>query len=444
MTSQRILILANLCAARKTAAFAGNRLKHPPTQPGGQANIKVLLSSIGSRGDVQPILALALELRALGHDARLCVPPNFQEWVESFGLICLPIGPDLKQLTAAPVKGPSPRPSAGQLRQLAVQTVRAQFPVLTEAARGCDLILAAGALQIATRSVAEALEIPYVFVAYCPAVLPSPDHPPPKMGTHYSQSLSGSANVSLWLDEEQQWNGLFRETLNEGRAKTQLAPVESVQRHIFTDNPWLAADPVMAPAGVTADLQILQPGAWPLSDQSALPDHVEQFLASGEVPVYFGFGSMRVAEQTSRVLIEAARTLGLRSIISQGWGNLAPVDAETDCLSIGEVAHEKLFARVAVVMHHGGAGTTIAAAEAGRAQIIVPHLYDQYYWANRVQQLGVGVAGPAHEHLTVDAVVCALRESLQPAMTAHAQALAARIQGRGATLAAERLVNDFA
>ena len=143
------------------------------------------------------------------------------------------------------------------------------------------------------------------------------------------------------------------------------------------------------------------------------------------------------------MLIEAARTLGLRSIISHGWGNIAPLDAGADCLSVGEVAHDKFFARVAVVVHHGGAGTTTAAVKAGKAQIIVPHLYDQYYWAARVQHLGVGAAGPTREHLTVAALVSALRESLQPAMTAHAQALASRVERRGVTIAAQRLVNEF-
>lgn len=124
--------------------------------------MKVLLSSIGSRGDVQPILALALELRALGHDARLCVAPNFKDWVESFGLICVPIGPDLKQLTGGTMPGQPPKPSAEQRSQLAVHTIREQFAVLTEAARGCDLVVAAGALQFAARSVTEALKIPYL------------------------------------------------------------------------------------------------------------------------------------------------------------------------------------------------------------------------------------------------------------------------------------------
>jgi vancomycin aglycone glucosyltransferase len=405
--------------------------------------MKVLLCSIGSRGDVQPVLALALELRALGHNASLCVAPNFKDWVESFGLACVPIGPDLKKLTGGSAPSKALKPSPAQLRQLAAHTIRGHFQVLTEAARGCDLIVAGGALQITTRSIAEALKIPYVFAAYCPVTLPSPDHPPPKMGSHYSQSLPAMANRFLWMRDERSWNDLFRATLNEERAKVGLAPVRNVQRYIFTDRPWLAADPAIAPAFPRARMQIVQTGAWFLSDQTSLPDHLESFLANGEPPVYFGFGSMRAAEQTSRILIEAARALGLRSIISQGWANLGLIDAGTDCISISDVNHEELFTRVVAVMHHGGAGTTTAAARAGRAQIVVPHLYDQYYWAHRVQKLGVGVSGPTREGLTVNAIVRALRECLRPEMTARAQTLASGIELHGARTAAKRLASEF-
>lgn len=312
--------------------------------------MKVLISSIGSRGDVQPILALALELRALGHNASLCVAPNFKDWVESFGLACIPIGPDLKVAGGSSPSKPV-EPSRAQLRQLAVHTIRGQFQVLAEAAR--------------------------------------------------------------------------------------------VPRYIFTDRPWLAADPAIAPAFSTHGMRILQTGAWFLSDQTALPDHLENFIANGAPPVYFGFGSMRASEQTSRVLIEAARALGLRSIISQGWANLSLIDAATDCISIGDVNHEKLFTRVAAIVHHGGAGTTTAAVRAGRAQVIIPHTYDQYYWAHRVGKLGVGVSDPTRERLTVNAMVRALRECLRPEMTARAQTLASRIELRGAQIAAERLVSEF-
>ncbi len=400
--------------------------------------MKVLLSTIGSRGDVQPILALALELQALGHQARLCVAPNFKEWIESYGLECIPIGPDLKKLTGGTVPGKPVLPPKEQLQKMAEETVRTQFQVIGEGARGCDLIVAAGALQIAARSIAEAQNIAYIFAAYCPAVLPSIKYPPPKMSGHHSYSLPETANEQLWKEDEESFYK-FGATLNEERAKAGLGPVASVRPYMFTDRPWLAADPVIGPVFPIAGMEVVQTGAWMISDPAPLPDELENFLAEGAPPVYLGFGSMRASDQTARMLIEAARAVGLRSILSQGWAGLAPSDMGSDFLSIGDVNHAQLFPRVAAIVHHGGAGTTTAAARAGRAQVIIPHNYDQFYWAHRVQQLGVGVSGPTRDDLTVDALVQALRECLRPEVTARAQTLAGRIELHGARIAAERL-----
>ena len=407
--------------------------------------MQVLLSSIGSRGDVQPIVALGLELQRLGHRARLCVAPNFKEWIESYGLECTPIGPDLQKMTGGTVPGKPVLPfSKEQLRQLANQMVRGQFQVITEAARDCDLIVAAGALQIATRSIAAAQNIPYVFVAYCPAVLPSSKYPPPKMGGHYSFTLPESENLQLWKEDEESFDK-FGAVLNEERAKIGQDPVTSVQRHMFTDHPWLAADPVLAPAFPLTGMEVVQTGAWMISEETPLPDDLENFLADGEPPIYLGFGSMRASDQTGHVLIEAARALGLRSILSQRWAGLTPSDMgpADDCLSIGDVNHAKLFPRVAAIVHHGGAGTTATAARAGTAQVIIPHNYDQFYWAHRVHQLGAGVSGPLRDDLTVDNLVQALREALRPEVRMRAHEVATRLELHGARIAAERLTNEF-
>ncbi len=404
--------------------------------------MQVLLSTIGSRGDVQPILALALELQAFGHRARLCVAPNFKEWIEFYGVECAPIGPDLKKLTGGTVPGKPVLPSKEQLQQLADQMVRGQFQIIAEAARDCDLIVAAGALQIATRSIAEAQAIPYIFAAYCPAVLPSSRYPPPNMVSHYSYSLSEAENRQLWQENEREFEK-FSAVLNEERAKAGLVPVTGVRDHMFTDRPWLAADPALAPVFPSAGLEVVQTGAWVLSDQTPLPDELEQFLANGAQPVYLGVGSMRASDRTAGMLVEAARALGLRSILSQGWAGLAPDEPGDDCLSIGDVSHANLFPRVAAIVHHGGAGTTQAAARAGRPQVIIPHNYDQFYWAHRVQQLGAGASGPPRDDLTVDGLIQALRACLQPEVTARAGALAGRMELHGARIAAEQLTNEF-
>ncbi|MCB0202203.1 MAG: glycosyltransferase, partial [Anaerolineae bacterium] len=138
--------------------------------------MRVLLSTIGSRGDVQPLVALGRQLKALGQDVHMCVPPDFREWIEGLGISVTPIGPELRSTgKARPAAAP---PTPEQIRQLMEGTVAAQFETITAAAQGCDVIVGATALQIAAPSIAERLGVPYFFVAYCPAVLPSPLHAP--------------------------------------------------------------------------------------------------------------------------------------------------------------------------------------------------------------------------------------------------------------------------
>jgi vancomycin aglycone glucosyltransferase len=405
--------------------------------------MQVLLSTIGSRGDVQPLVALALELQALGHRARLCVAPNFKEWIESFGLECVPIGLDLRKLASASTPAKPIVPTKEQAQQMADSSVREQFQVIGAAARGCDLIVAATALQIAARSVAERQNIPYVYAAYCPAVLPSPRYPPPKIGGRNSFSLPEADNEQLWKQNEEEFNTRFGAVLNEERAKLGLDPVQSVRDTMFTDRPWLAADPALAPAYPPAGLKIVQTGAWILPDPSPLPDDLENFLARGAAPIYLGFGSLRASEQTGQMVVEAARHLGLRAVLQQGFANLAAGNTGDDYIWIGDINYEKLLPRVAAIVHHGGAGTTTAAARAGIAQVIVPHHYDQFYFAHRIQQLGVGVESPMRDDLSVDDLAQALRECLRPEMKARAQALAGQIELHGARIAAQRLTNEF-
>src|SRR5215207_9369127 len=103
--------------------------------------MRLLLSTIGSRGDVQPLVALALQLRALGQEVRLCAPPDFRDWIDGLGLPVAPIGPELRTLTAAtPPATPAPL-SPERRRQMMEGTVATQFETVAAAARGCDIIV---------------------------------------------------------------------------------------------------------------------------------------------------------------------------------------------------------------------------------------------------------------------------------------------------------------
>jgi len=156
--------------------------------------------------------------------------------------------------------------------------------------------------------------------------------------------------------------------------------------------------------------------------------------------VYLGFGSMPAQPNAGHVLVAAARAAGRRALLSEGWGRLSLADDRADCMSIGDVNHERLFPRVAAVLHHGGAGTTVSAARASRPQIIVPQGYDQFYWAHRVETLGIGVVSPHASTLMPDTLAGALRKALAPEVAAHAREVSGRIELHGARRAAERLL----
>jgi len=385
---------------------------------------RVLLSTIGSRGDVQPLVALATELAVLGHEPVLCVPPDFCAWIASLGFRVSPIGPELRA-TGRTNPAASP-PTAEQVKQMIEGTVATQFETIANAARDCDVIVGATALQVAAPSVAESLGLRYVFAAYCPAVLPSAERPPPRIP--HAPPARGDHRAQ-WEADAARWNAMWGPAVNARRAALGLTPVADVRGYVLTADPWLAADPVLAPCASA----VFQPGAWILDDARPLDTALERFLDGGEPPIYLGFGSIRAPEHLARTVIEAARAQGRRVILSAGWAELRLVDDVPDCISIGETNQQRLFQRVAAIVHHGGAGTTTAAARAGAPQIVIPQHYDQPYWAERVQQLGIGACA------TLETINDALARALQPDVAMRARELAGRVRGDGARVAAARL-----
>ena len=400
--------------------------------------MRVFLSTIGSRGDVQPLVALGLALRELGQEVRLCVPPDFRGWIEGLGMEVTPIGPELR--STAQVDPTAAPPTPAQIRQMMEGTVAAQFETITAAAVGCDVIVGATALQVAAPSVAERMGIPYVFAAYCPNVLPSPHHAPPVLGMlGDTPAAAASEHRELWSKDAQRWNAMWRNLLDARRAALGLAALGDVRSHVLTDHPWLAADPTLAPWPDPSDETVLQTGAWILPDARPLAPELEAFLDAGDPPIYFGFGSMAAPHELSAVMVETARALGRRAIVSRGWADLALVDDAEDCLAIGEVNQQALFPRVAAVVHHGGAGTTTSAARAGAAQVVIPQVYDQHYWAQRVEALGIGTRH-AEGRSTAASLTGALEQALQAEVARRARAIATMVREDGAQVAAQRLV----
>ena len=405
--------------------------------------MRVLLTTIGSQGDVRPLVALASRLRESGHGAHLCVSPDLRDWVEGLGFPFTPIGPQMRGMVGAPAPKPAgsaPPPSPEQMRGQVEATLARESATITEAARGCEVIVAAaGRPLIPARTVAETLGIRYVFAVFSPSHLPSPHHAPFGVrGAGQGQPSSPAGNLELWDRHGRQLNDRLRTGLNRHRAAAGLSPVDDVRDHIFTSRPWLAADPVLAPWPGAAS-EVFQTGAWILPDPRPLDPRLEAFLAAGDPPVYFGFGSMRMAPEVVQVVAESARRVGRRAIIAGGWAGLSLTAADPGLLVIGEVNQQVLFRRVAAVVHHGGAGTTTAAALAGAPQVIVAQAFDQPYWARRITHLGIGAAHPGATP-AADSLTAALWSALDPAVAARARVLTFGLDAGGAQEAAASLI----
>jgi vancomycin aglycone glucosyltransferase len=402
--------------------------------------MRVLLSTYDSRGGVEPLAGLAVQLRALGAEVRVCAPPDeeFAELLAGVGVPLVPFGESVRAMTTAAAP-----PSEADLRRHVDELIAAQFDTVAAAAEDCDALVATGLVWTAAgaRSATEKLGIHYVYASYHPTHLPSPHHPPPAYaGWPFPPNLTDYR--VLWDHDAQNANALFGPTLNSHRASIGLPPVDKVRDYAYTDHPWLAADPIVGPWQEPADLDVVQTGAWLLPDERPLPAELVAFLEAGPPPVYVGFGSMslRASKDIARVAIEAIRAQGRRALLSHGWADLALIDDRDDCFAVGEVNQQALFGRVAAVVHHGGAGTTTTAARAGAPQVTVPQGLDQLYWAGRVADLGIGTAYDGRT-ATIESLSAALEMTLAPETRARASAVAGTIRTDGATVAATLLLD---
>lgn len=404
----------------------------------GYCEVRVLLTTWGSRGDVEPLAGLAVALRELGAEAIVCAPPDeeFARLLDRAGVPLVPLGPTVHSIVA----NPKP-PTAQDAFQLAPALVAARFETLMAAGAECDALLATGLMPAGARDVAEKLGIPYVLACFHLIGLPSRQFPPGRRpGT---PSPEGETDIRvLWRQDAERVNALYGPALNEHRAALGMAPVDNVRDYVFTDRPWLAADETLCPSAGRTELDVVQTGAWILPDNRPLPAELEAFLNAGAPPVYVGFGSMasHTAADVARVGIEAVRAQGRRILLARGWAQLAPIDDDADCFVLEDVNQQALFPRVAAVVHHGGAGTTTTAARAGAPQVIVPHIADQPFWGARMAELGIGVAHDGSTP-TVDSLSAALATALDPGMRTRAAAVAADIRGDGATVAAKLLID---
>ena len=369
--------------------------------------MRIVLATYGSRGDVQPLLALALGLGVRGHRVTLAGPPEWQSRATSLGIPYTRLGSDVSAFLGK-VEAAHSLKAALAFRELVLAETRMQFKHLPDMIHGAELVVGAS-LCLALPSVAQALAIPYRYLLLTPQMLPSGAHPCP---IFRRQNLPAWANRLGWrLDMLLQKLDLLP-TLNRHRRRLGLSPLNQYWGHLLGEHPILACDADLAPVPADVMRPVAQTGYLHLEGATRLSAEEEIWLAAGPRPLYAGFGSMppKDGRRWIPMVVAAARALGQRLVLKVEERYRPFLPQGQDLLMGTNFPHGALFPKMRAGIHHGGAGTTAAVARSGVPQIIVPHILDQYYWAERIHRLGLGPAPIWRAKLT--------RQRIQQAMTA--------------------------
>jgi UDP:flavonoid glycosyltransferase YjiC (YdhE family) len=411
--------------------------------------LRFLLATYGTRGDVHPMLALGLALKRRGHEVVLAGPPEFAGDANRLKVNYHPMGGNITAFLAehsSAVGGNVLRMARVVKREIGTE-VAAQFELLAGLAKAADLVVGAS-LAFAARSCAEHAGRPYHFIAFAPESFPSRYHP--ALGVR-RQRLPRWVNRFSWWCARRLDNWLLREVINRGRAGLGLPVITDALDHFIAPGcSLLATDAELAPAPPDVRLPEAATGSMLLDEPGPLPGEVEAFLAAGPPPIYIGFGSMPDArpERTREQLVKVVRKVGCRAILYAS--QVARASSEfgmdmTNILTVGALPHALLFPRVALAVHHGGAGTSARAARAGIPQVILPHVLDQFPWSARIAARGLGPAPLLKQRPSTGSLVDRIREALaNTTLRARATQLGRELAGRdGADRMAAILTGDL-
>nr|WP_253945249.1 glycosyltransferase [Nocardioides sp. zg-DK7169] len=402
---------------------------------------------MGSRGDVQPAVAVALALRGRGHDVEVAVAPNLVGFVARLGVPAVPVGADSRDLLGSTLVREDMR-SAHPVRRLrALQAVASVGwdelrTGLAPLARRADVVVTGLLGQEVGSAVAEAHGAGFAALHYCPV---RANEVVPLLGLprRLSPAVARRVQARAWrAGESVRWR-LTRTAENEQRALLGLAPAKVGLPERLRERGALevqAYDPVLVP-GLAAQWPArrpvvgfldLDPGSRArLGDASLAEDPaLEEWLGAGSAPVYVGFGSMAVGDPRALVATvgRASAALGVRVVLSTGWNDF-PDDLGADhphLRIVGPADHATLLPRCRAAVHHGGAGTTAAALRAGLPAVVGHFSADQPIWGRLLADLGVGVGVPFRD-LDAATLTSALARVLDPACTARARRVAGRL-----------------
>lgn len=406
----------------------------------------------GSRGDVQPYVALGQALRTLGHECTIVTTSDHEALVRGYGLevVTLPldVAAELRRVeTSRAVEGGGLIRSFRQFAEIAKRSARSLAQRGLDASREADVLVTNFSTALVADAISKKLGVPVIQAFNVPltttSAFPGALFPGLDSGSVSRRLSHRLTRAALWLTVRASANDACVELL--GAKSAPLLP---------SAHAGLLPGPLVygfseaflpRPAEWASDVQVT--GFWFVEEASTFtpPDDLAQFLDDGPPPVCVGFGSMGTEkpEALSAMVLDAAKAAGVRLVLLSGWAGLAPERLSRDVITLSGVPHSWLYPRCRAVVHHGGAGTTAAAVRAGVPAVVVPFHGDQPFWASRVRQLGVGPTPLSRNRLTAkrlsDAIgLATTSDTLRERAAAIGQLVRAE-QGaiRAATLIAE-------
>jgi len=407
--------------------------------------MKIFIVTAGSRGDVQPYVALGKGLKTAGHAVTVCTCSSFESFITEHGLDYGYMNDDFIKLVDSEA-GRDAIEGGGNVFGLAKAMVtlmkdakrlnREMCKDAWKAAQAADPdLLIFHPKSLAGSHIAEKLGIPAVLALPVPVIVPTDEFvaigfPNLNLGNWYTK-ISYAVLHKGYHQYDDVVNEFRQDVLGLGKYPKSTTPIQMADGspipvlHGFSKYVWSRPHDWPENAYVT--------GYWFLDEEDNWPPPADltAFLEAGDAPVYVGFGSMagRNPERMAHIVVEALQKANARGIIATGWGGLDAVNLPDTIFKIEKAPHSWLFPRVSAVVHHGGAGTTAAGLRAGCPSVICPFIVDQPLWGARVHALGVGSEPIPQKKLTADNLATALREvTSNPSIREKAKTIGEKIQ----------------
>ncbi|KAJ1305708.1 hypothetical protein OPQ81_010443 [Rhizoctonia solani] len=409
-------------------------------------NVNIMI--VGSRGDVQPYIALGQKLQRYGHTVRLSTHETFRKLVKDAGLRFFNIGGDPQELMSYMVRNPGLIPGFESMRNGDIGKKQAMVAEMLdrcylscyEADEGSPMekgfvadAIISNPPTFAHIHCAEALGIPLLLSFTMPwcatAAFPHPLVNIRQSGSHEPKAVN---YYSYTLVDMLTWQGLGH-VINKFRTKKlgldYLSTASAVSMIERCGIPWtycLSPALVPKPQDWLSHIDVVGFYFLDLAKDYDPPADLIEFLGSGEPPIYIGFGSivLRDPKEMTRAILGGVARANVRAIISPGWGGLDESmikAAGPHVFALGNTPHDWLFQYVCAVCHHGGAGTTAIGLKCGKPTIIIPFFGDQPWWAAQLAQRGAGPEPLDSKNLTSEAFAAAIQQALSPDNTIAAQ-----------------------